>query len=312
MQISVLTKTTAFATMMLASLSAMPLSAAFESDLGALEEARRSHPAVFVPRNVVEYTVGGELGYTFGGDAVQHFKGTFASSDAKLYREAVLDAKRNLYAFLTKGDKSKTVQMSEARKLYEYIDGDVRRVVMFVPKDKVTVLLVQLPPCKESVATQTVEKVKVDSAPEKKTSIAQIPDAPVPLEATAIASPRDNAGKVTSAADDVAILLEKVEKNPDDWTAMGALSKAYACGEEFSKASSLYAKIVDAVVSNETMDKTTASDLILAAARFEQECGDDKLAVKYYRCLVSLDGLRRWGLQKLVDEAKENLSLLDH
>ena len=117
---------------------------------------------------------------------------------------------------------------------------------------------------------------------------------------------------MTSAADDVAILLEKVEKNPDDWTAMGALSKAYACGEEFSKASSLYAKIVDAVVSNETMDKTTASDLILAAARFEQECGDDKLAVKYYRCLVSLDGLRRWGLQKLVDEAKENLSLLDH
>lgn len=111
------------------------------NELGPFDKARSSHPAVFVPCNVLEYTVGNEQGYVFGGESSQRFRN--ALSDGKLYREATLDARRNLYKFLTMGDKSKTVEMSGARPLYQYTEGEKRRVILFVPKKNVRVFVPQ-------------------------------------------------------------------------------------------------------------------------------------------------------------------------
>lgn len=148
-------------------------------ELGSIETAKRTHPAVFVPRNVLAYVVNGEDGYVFGGEAVQRFKGNLASSDSRLYREARLDARRNLYKFLTKGDKTKSVEMSGARTLYEYNEGDIRRVVLFVAMKNVSVNTAspnratnaESPPSAQLltnmissvVNTAAVEKIEVDS-----------------------------------------------------------------------------------------------------------------------------------------------------
>lgn len=109
------------------------------NDFGPLEKARKNHPAIFVPGNVIEYTIGNEIGYVYNGEAEKYFEGELGESDANLFREASLDAKKNLYNFLVKDDRSLEVQMSGARKLYEFVESKMRRVVFFVRKDRVSV-----------------------------------------------------------------------------------------------------------------------------------------------------------------------------
>lgn len=104
------------------------------NDLGTLDQARAEHPAVFVPGNVLAYTIAGVQGYVFNGEAERCFTGTLAESDADLYREAVLDAKKNLRNYLAKRTPSSAYQLSAVRKLYEYTDGKMRRVVLFVER----------------------------------------------------------------------------------------------------------------------------------------------------------------------------------
>ena len=106
-------------------------------ELGSLDVARKNHPAVFVPGNVLEYTVGTVNGYVYNGEAEKCFDGDMAESDAELFQEATLDAKKNLYKHLTKEDKTLTVRMNGVKKLYEYSEEKMRRVVLFVAKSDV-------------------------------------------------------------------------------------------------------------------------------------------------------------------------------
>jgi|GEM_PF-6799854 len=108
-------------------------------ELGRLDVARKEHPAVFVPGNVLEYTIGNVKGYIYNGVAEKCFEGDMAENDSELFREATLDAKRNLHVFLAKGDKTLTVSMHGARTVYAYSEGEMRHVIMFVPQKNVEV-----------------------------------------------------------------------------------------------------------------------------------------------------------------------------
>ena len=84
----------------------------------------------------------------------------------------------------------------------------------------------------------------------------------------------------------------------------------YAERGNFSKASSIYSKIVDCVVADTEIDKMIAVELLVEAAEFEKENGNAKLALKYYRALVRCDSVRGWKLKGPVAEANRNISKL--
>ena len=296
------------------------------NELGSLDTARSRHPAVFVPCNVLEYTVGSEHGYVFSGESAQRF-GT-AMSDSKLYREATLDARRNLYKFLTKGDKSKTVEMSGARQLYQYTEGEMRRVILFVPKKNVSVrVFVPQPIPVKKPDTEVAKKippVQLENKPESETPqhpANGVVPSPVPAVArqpvnvviapqppTGIAAGEETAS--TSRVDRLAVCLKQMEEKPGDCTIMVEVARLYAERGNFPKASSIYAKIVDCVVADTEIDKMIAVELLVEAAEFEKENGNAELALKYYRTLVRCDSMRGWKLKGPVAEANRNISKL--
>ena len=250
-------------------------------DLGTLEKAREEHPAIFVPGNVLEYTIGNEIGYVYNGEAEKCFEGELAESDAELFQEASLDAKKNLYDFLTKDDKSLEVQMSGVRKLYEFAEAKMRRVVLFVGKDKVS----------------------VTARPKRKLELSDSTAAtPVQTDGKAV----ENDG----ARDMLPIYLDAIAKSPTDCISMSRAAKLYARRNDIQAAKKMYSRVVRQVVADEHMDKEFAAGLLSEAARFEAANGDGDCALKYYRLIIQCDTMRRWSLREQVDEANKNISQL--
>lgn len=290
------------------------------NELGDLNAARKNHPAIFVPGNVLEYSVGGELGYVFNGEAERCFDGEMAENDSELYQEAVLDAKASLLKFLKKDSDTDSVRLSGVTKLYEYPDGEMRRVVLYVAKKNVF-RSAQQSGCSpqggmaksgdaggveggrieaETTARKPVETV--DSSATSKTNVNETMMLPE------VSGTVDESGSATANTNRIAMYLKQIEDNPNDCIAMSKAAKLYARQGDLGKAKGLYAKIVNCVIADEKMDKWFASGLMMEAARFEKGTGDVNLALKYYRLFVRCDGLRRWKLHELVSEANKNIS----
>lgn len=308
------------------------------NDLGPIDIARSQHPAVFVPCNVLEYTVGGEQGYVFGGEAAQCF-GT-ALPDSRLYRAAMLDARRNLYKFLTKNDKSKSVEMSGARPLYQYAEKEMRRVVLFVQKDKVRVFDVPTPvpvkkpaPVAETVVQSGVvqsDKISADagiSPAETNTTSSLLSSVVIETPSTSsdsVAVPINTAAVVQASCemvseaseapaaqvDQLAVYLRRMEASPNDCTILSEVARLYAERDNIPQASSIYAKLVQCVRNDAKMDKVSAVQFLMEAAEFEKEYGDAQRALDYYRIFVRCDGERGWKLPEQVSEAQKNISQL--
>ena len=94
------------------------------------------------------------------GEAEKCFDGDMAESDAELFQEATLDAKKNLYKHLTKEDKTLTVRMNGVKKLYEYSEEKMRRVVLFVAKSDVEIQKRESLKTWEKVGTDVYEKIE--------------------------------------------------------------------------------------------------------------------------------------------------------
>lgn len=258
------------------------------NDLGPLEKVRKDHPTIFVAGNVIEYTIGNEIGYVYNGEAEKCFEGELAESDAELFQEASLDAKKNLYNFLTKDDKSLEVQMGEARKLYEFTEAKMRRVVMFVGKDKVS----------------------VTAKPKSNLEVQDAVDDPAVAKVPAVERNNDSQGRTvaTSIVNDA--VSTSLTKSPMDCISMSKAAKLYARGNDIASAKTMYSRIVKQIVANERMDKEFAAGLLLEAAKFETANGDIDCALKYYRLIIRCDGMRRWHLSEQVNEANKNISQL--
>ena len=270
------------------------------NDLGSLDDARKNHPAIFVSGNVLEYTINKVNGYVYNGDAKQMFEGSGRNGDAQLYRKAELDAKANLCKFLTKNDTTLSVQMSGSRKLYEFVEGKMRRVVLFVAKQDVSVIKKEVEICQRRADD---DKTSVTTP---LTPIAQCNDAIT----NSVAQKKDPETVAVVAKDRLAECLERIAKDPTDCIAMSMAAEIYSSRGATSDARNLYAKVVDRVVADEGMDKEFAASLLLAAAKFEQKAGNGELALKYYRLIIRCDGLRRWRLTEEIEEANKNISQL--
>ena len=271
------------------------------NDLGSLDDARKNHPAIFVSGNVLEYTINKINGYVYNGEAKQMFEGVGRNGDAQLYRKAELDAKANLCKFLTKNDTTLSVQMSGSRKLYEFVEGKMRRVILFVAKQDVSVIKKEV-----GVFPRRADDRKKTIETTPPASIAQCNDALT----NSAAQKKDPEIVAVVAKDRLAECLERIAKDHTDCIAMSMAAEIYSSRGATSDARNLYAKIVDRVAADESMDKEYAASLLLAAAEFEQKAGNGELALKYYRLIIRCDGLRRWRLTEEIEEANKNISLL--
>lgn len=285
-------------------------------ELGPLDGARKSHPAIFVEGNVLKYTVGGKNGYVCNGSAEQCFVGGQAESDAELYREASLDARRNLIRFLKKGlDGTVEIRLSGMRKLYEYPEGKIRRVICFVEDGNVSV--VELPEVGKGVPA-VKQQIIAEHAPLANPVSSAAPNSTnacadaviVPAVSAHAPLSASTASKDEPPVDLLDAYMKGIAKDPSDCILLSKAVKINVRRGHFSEASRLHSEIVKNVIANEKMDAEFAADLLLEAARFEAAQGNVACALKYYRLLVRCDGLRRWKLQNQVDEANKNISRL--
>ena len=259
-------------------------------DFGPLEKAKKALPAIFVPGNVLIETCNGAEYYVYNGMAERCFSGAMAEPDAELYREAVADAKRNLFAHLTQGDKRKTVELSGATIAYQYSEDKLFRAICLVPKSKVAVRLEQYPKqhCDTSAGTtnNTVAPlVKKDAETVKK----EMPPLP-------------------SVEDRISAYKEKLAVQPDDCVTAMRLARLYERNGDFVNADTCYRKIVSTIVSNEKFDKELAADFLLEIAEKEESRGDFATALRHYRLILRCDSLRKWGMEDVVQKANAAVS----
>lgn len=306
------------------------------NELGELSFAKKNHPAVFATGNVLDYNVGGVVGYTYNGEAEQCFSGNMAESDSELYQEAVLDANNNLHKFLTKSDKSKSIHISGAQKIYEYSEGKMRRIVMFVAKNNV-VISKNEEASSIVVANDAVKSFVPELGKEQENKVGGVKQHGGELKEEILSDVKQKsetvacgekseikrASKMTQENKKVALAneqeeildpleqyLENIASNPTDCISMSKAAKIFSRRGEYRRAKSMYADIVKTVIADERMDKEFAAGLLMEAAKYTKESGDINCAVKYYRLIIRCDGMRRWGLHEQVDEANKNISQL--
>lgn len=258
-------------------------------DFGPLEKAKKALPAIFVPGNVLIETCNGAEYYVYNGVSERCFSGAMAEPDAELYREAVADAKRNLFACLTKGDKRKTVELSGVTIAYQYSEDKLFRAICLVPKSKVVVRLEQPPksPCDTSADTNNTVALLVEN--DFETVKKEMPPQ-------------------SSVEDRISAYKEKLAVQPNDCVTVMRLARLYERNGDFANADTCYRKIVSAVVSDEKFDKELAADFLLEVAEKEESRGDFATALKHYRLILRCDSLRRWGMEDVVQKANAAVS----
>ena len=243
------------------------------NELGLLPEAQKRHPAVFVAGNVLPYVIDGVSGYTYAGEAEQCFAGGVAETDAELYQEARLDAKGNLLRYLKKERPSCEISMSGEMVMYQYAEGNVRRVVCFVAKESVLF--------------------------REKSSAIQ--DEPL-TDAQDVAS--------VSYSTRVAAAEKSVANNPDDCLLRCRLARALIKDGREEQASVQYEAVLRIVIADKDIDKTIASESLAEGAQFFEAVGSIERALKFYRILVRCNDMRHWNLSDEVLRANRKIEEL--
>ena len=162
------------------------LAAAFDAaawdELGPLKKVRREHPEYFEKGAVHEVEMDGEPYWIFTGDGVRERK--LFGADSEAYREAALDARRNLVRHLTGDAPSAKAEVSGIVTAYRISEGSIRRVVCLVPKENV-VIVSSTPKAKPAGQTEAS-----DSAAKAGETVTQQPAPPTPpVKATETAAP---------------------------------------------------------------------------------------------------------------------------
>lgn len=119
----------------LALVSGMVVEVSAWDELGPLPKARGAHPEFFQKGAVREVEIEGVPYWIFTGDSL----GGSSLPDAEAYREAALDARRNLLRHLTGGAARIEAEASGIATAYRFADGKTRRVVCLVPVENVSI-----------------------------------------------------------------------------------------------------------------------------------------------------------------------------
>ncbi len=108
-------------------------------ELGPLDKARRAHPEFFRKGAVNQVEIDGEMYWVFTGDGTK--EGGRFTSDAEAYREAALEARRNLLRHVADCASHVDAEVSGIVTAYRFAEGKSRRVVCLVPVENVALLI---------------------------------------------------------------------------------------------------------------------------------------------------------------------------
>lgn len=262
---------------------------AFE-DMGKLNEARKSHPEIFIPGSVNMIDFKAQPHYVFSGEAEQCFAGEFAEPASELYEEATLSAKNNFFESLTKKGGDCTVHMSGCFVLYQYNNKMIYTVILAVPKANVTIT--QNPkaapsnlPQPASAISRTLPQITVPNAP------------PIPpsgkAEKAITLVPKSNDVKTavnppekTLQEKRVAKYSLRIEKNPEDIISHIRLGELYEQDQQYVKSLSSFQTAVMLIGKSEFFDNDEAIRVILKTAELCEQEKKYNLALKYYNLLL--------------------------
>ncbi len=243
------------------------------TETGSPEAARRRFPALFEGKDVVEAdSIKGSPGYVFRGEAEQCFKGDLAESDDELWREAEMDAKSNLYRFLTNGNPLLSVTMGGATLAYRYREGKRFHSIYFVAK-----------------AAVSVHEAGGQSSP-------------VSL----------NKRDPVECSNRVAVCKARLAADRNDLHARCRLARELARSSMYADAACEYECIVNRIAADEHADRFAASELIFESVMFFERIGQTGLALKHCNVFLRCNYLRRWRqdeMAKKINAAKSRLLL---
>ena len=282
--------------------------AAYE-DLGPLAEARKQYPGIFEAGSVSTLTVKGTPCYVFQGEAEQLFSGEFAEAAGELYEEATLTAKSNFYKHFTRPGESLSITMSGCSVLYQFNNKKIYTVILFVPKQNVTIERKKLPPPPEPIkepervpapevkpepAGQPVQKSTEESAPEVKPEPAGQPVSE-PAKAPENESKPDSEGKPAAVEQTplerrIAKFTKRLEKDPHDLIALIALGDILRKSERDGEAIPYYRRAVAEFGNNTYFDPREKIRVLFDLAAIAEENGRYGLALKCYRLSLRQPG----------------------
>ena len=262
--------------------------AAYE-DLGPLAEARKQYPGIFEAGSVSTLTVKGTPCYVFQGEAEQLFSGEFAEAAGELYEEATLTAKSNFYKHFTRPGESLSITMSGCSVLYQFNNKKIYTVILFVPKQNVTIERKKLPPPPEPI--KEPERVP---APEVKPEPAGQPVSE-PAEAPENESKPDSEGKPAAVEQKplerrIAKFTKRLEKDPHDLIALIALGDILRKSERDGEAIPYYRRAVAEFGNNTYFDPREKIRVLFDLAAIAEENGRYGLALKCYRLSLRQPG----------------------
>ena len=279
---------------------------AFE-DLGNIGTARKTHSEIFIPGSVHEIPIRNKLCYVFSGQSEQFFSGDLAEPESELYEEAVLSAKNNFYEKLSDGDKTTKITMSQCSVLYRFNDKKIYTVILFIPKDNVTIskkpkTSAKPQPTSPSPSSKRIQEKKSAAATETKKPT----DSPANIEKStsdAKSAPVNNpqsAPQITPGRKER--YLARLRKKPDDLYLNYNLAKIYEREEDYIQAEKYYRTAAVLASNDSYFDKATKIDIILATARICETVQKYNLALKYYYLLLKLEcpyEIRKMATQKI-------------
>jgi len=254
-----------------------------ENEFGDCAAARAAHPDFFRPGVVTIAALNGEDWYVYCGDAEKCFK---EESDSELYEEAAVQAKMNLFNYFAKDNPGVRVEVSFARKMYQYPDGAFRCVVMGAKRSDVKVTSggdmskstngdagKDVPLCVDAPRAK-MESVKKGTSVEERenaTDGQKIPDA-------------------MTLDEKIVILLSRIEKNPEDFHTHIRLARLFVKQGKQDRALRHYGQAAAIMLPNATALLPDDVDDLLESAKYEESHGELARALKHYRAVLRTGG----------------------
>jgi len=304
---------------------AFGISCAMSATFGDLNSAKKKYPDIFIPKNVVEMKYQGTQCYVFNGMAEQYFSGELAETDAELHREAEMDAKCNLYSFLSKGNSHIVISVSGIHSVFTYKEGKFYHAVFVVPKENVSIKTKTTPAQPQVlVSPQAIDHGTAQSSGKTTLSVPPTANEKKDISGTnnitivIIDTAQSASGKLENTCPDQSVSIderlkkytEKLQNNPADIYLMIRIANLYKRTGNTNKANQFYYRAIEQSLDDKNGNKVIAMHVMLQAAQFEEECGNYPKALKYYRLFIKCNNLKKWGMNTTVNEVNAKISKL--
>ena len=257
---------------------------AFE-DLGPLKKAQKKYPDIFKTGSINLITINNTPCYVFSGNSEQAFTGEFAEKDSELYEEATLSAKSNFYESLSKKNKNATITMSNCKVLYQYNNNKLYTVVLFVPKNNVTIKSKQtstkiIATVAPSVATTTN---KVAPAKQLSNEPATTVSAPTKIQASI---GKAQSQKISSIERRIQKYQKRIKKNSNDIVSLISLANLYKKSNSLKESAKFYRLAISKIEQDKYFDQNEKINIIYTVASIFEQLEKNNLALKYYYYLL--------------------------